>query len=283
MHEGSHRNIIAAHLVSTLVNKPADNDLRGGPRSLVSDGKGAKRGLRKAVRHLTHIRLESTDLSAALSVGRSNVFELTCPMTGQTVCTGTLAHEGDIAKGWLPVGFPAPCYVGERLYGTFVCILCIQTKPSVAPSGHAFGAVQPDEITPGNPVYHTPNLVAWTWFDIRRCRLAPWPSFQVEAQTVVSDPADTPFGRTHTAALAEHVIVQVGPEGEIPDLVIRSAAERQPMEAIPELRQPPGPDDGVSHGALQRPQHLIPVSSSTRWTGRTAHPHFTNQGLPSVR
>ena len=166
------------------------------------------------------------------------------------MCTGTLAHEVYIAKGWVPIGFLALCTVGSHLDVAFADILSSQPQSAVDPAGNAFGAVQPDKITPSDPVHHTPNFFAWTWFDIRRCAPASWPSFQVEAQTVVLDPADAPFEGTHTAALAEHVVMHVGTEGEIPDLVVRRAGERQPVEAILELRQPPGPGGGASQEAL---------------------------------
>ena len=130
-------------------------------------------------------------------------------MTGQPMRTGALAQEGDIANGRVAIGFLALGDVGDRLKGASVGILRTQPPAAVESSRHAFGAVQPDEIPPGDPVHHTPNLFARTGFDIRRRGLALRPSFQVEPEAISADPGDPPFERAHAAATAAGVAVSI--------------------------------------------------------------------------
>src|SRR5262249_62214479 len=134
----------------------------------------------------------------------------------------------DIGNGWKHVA---------------VAILGFEPLGPVAASGDPLGRIEAEEIATRDLVEHAPDLGLRVRCQIGRCRAAPGPAFEIEAQAITADAPDALVDRPHAASHAEGAIVHVRAIGKAPDVLTRSPGQSQAVQPIIAPTEHPRPGD----------------------------------------
>src|SRR6516164_7053056 len=113
----------------------------------------------------------------------------------------------------------------------------------VAASGNPLCRIETQQIAARDLVEHTPDLALRVRRQIGRCRAAPGPAFEIEAQAITADAPDALVDRPHAASHAEGAIVHVRAIGKVPNVLTRSPGQSQAVQPIIAPREHPRPGD----------------------------------------
>src|SRR6516165_3959945 len=99
------------------------------------------------------------------------------------------------------------------------------------------------KLSPGDFVEHAPDLGLRVRTQIGRCRPAPGPAFEIEAEAITMNAPDPLLDRAHAAPHPERPVVHIGAIGKVPDVLARPPDQGQAMKPVIAPREAPGPSD----------------------------------------
>ena len=156
-------------------------------------------------------------------------------------------RQGDVTQGRVAIAFIAIGDVGYLPQRFALFRHGFRPQAPVTAAGHPLALVQAHQLGAGDPIEHTPYLIARSGTDVGRRGFPPGSASQVEPKPVTGHFPRPPVQGPHSAPFPESAVVHVRPKCEIPNQIFRVPAQPDAVAQVAQAGDEPSPTiHGVS-------------------------------------